>query len=259
MPDAWNPEQYERFAAERSQPFYDLAAMCRPIPGGRVIDLGCGPGGLTAELPTLLRAAEVLGLDSSPAMLAAAAPLERPGVRFVEGDLGPWVDPGAWDIVLANASLQWVPDHAGVLARWQASLRPGGQLAVQMPSNADHPSHVVAAEVAHEEPFASAFPDGVPPDIVAANVLRPEQYAVLLDGLGFAEQHVRLQVYAHRLSSTAEVVEWVKGTALTRFEKVLPPELFAEYIDRYCTRLLAVLGDRSPYFYPFKRILLWAG
>ena len=256
--DAWNPTQYERFAAERSQPFYDLAGLVRPLHGGRLVDLGCGPGSLTVELPALVDAGEVLGIDNSEAMLAAAAPLTTDRTHFGAGDLGTWCEPGAWDAVLANASLQWVPDHAGVLARWQASLRPGGQLGVQMPTNADHPSHVVAAEVASEEPFASAFPDGPPPDVVAANVLRPEQYAQLLDDLGFAEQHVRLQVYPHHLASTGEVVEWVKGTALTRFQRQLPPELFDEYVARYRTRLLEVLGEHEPYFYAFKRILLWA-
>jgi trans-aconitate 2-methyltransferase len=88
-------------------------------------------------------------------------------------------------------------------------------------------------------------------------VLNPEDYAVILDELGFAEQHVRLQVYGHRLPSTTEVVEWVRGTSLTRFASRLPDELFNEYVDRYRRRLVQVLGTHEPYFYPFKRILFW--
>ena len=97
-----------------------------------------------------------------------------------------------------------------------------------------------------------------PPDVVARNVLAPEQYAILLDHLGAAQQHVRLQVYGHLLGSTADVVEWVKGTSLTRIFRALPPALHDDFVDAYRTRLVAELGDRSPYFYPFKRILLWA-
>ena len=89
------------------------------------------------------------------------------------------------------------------------------------------------------------------------NVLRPERYAALLDELGFGRQHVRLQVYGHHHDTTADVVEWVKGTNLTRFQAVLAPDVFAAYVDRYRTRLVEVLGDQRPYFYPFKRILLW--
>ena len=96
---------------------------------------------------------------------------------------------------------------------------------MQIPANADHPSHRVAAEVAASEPFRAAMGGTPPPDQVAVNVLAPEQYAILLDHLGASRQHVRLQVYGHTLARSADVVEWVKGTSLTRFTNVLPADL----------------------------------
>jgi trans-aconitate 2-methyltransferase len=126
-----------------------------------------------------------------------------------------------------------------------------------VPTNADHPSHLLAAEVAATEPFASAFDGPPPPDQVAANVLRPQDYAELFHELGFADQVVRLEVYGHVLDSTAAVVEWVRGTTLTRFFKRLPAELHEPFVDAYRRALLARLGERAPYFYPFKRILMW--
>jgi trans-aconitate 2-methyltransferase len=258
--DSWDPRQYERFAAERSQPFYDLAALVRPlgIDGGRLVDLGCGQGNLTAELPALLGATTVLGIDNSPAMLADSVAFASTSVRFAHGDLAGWCEPGQWDVVFANAALQWVPDHAAVLGRWAESLRPGGQIAVQVPANFDHPAHVLIGELAIEEPYGSGFAGGVVPvDPVATNVLRPEQYAVLLDRLGFTDQTVRLQVYGHRLASSAEVVEWTKGTSLTRIKRALASELYDEFVDEYRRRLVATLGPAEPFFYPFKRILLW--
>ena len=199
----------------------------------------------------------MVGSDSSPAMLAEAQAHARPGLRFAEVDLAGWTSNGDHDLVFANASLQWVPDHQAVLARWWAALRPGGHLAVQVPANSDHPSHRLATEVAACEPFRSAIGD-LPHDQVAANVLAPEQYAILLDHLGAAEQHVRLQVYGHHLDSSADVVEWVKGTNLRRVLNVLPTELHDEFIAEYTHRLVAALGDVRPYFYPFKRIVFWA-
>jgi len=254
----WDPTQYSRFAAERSQPFRDLAELVQDGEVARVVDLGCGSGELTAELAARLGAADVLGVDSSPAMLARAAEHARPGVRFERADIGSWCAPGTRDLVFANASLQWVPAHDAVLGRWWDSLDADGQLAVQVPANADHPSHLTSAEIAGTEPFASAMGGTPPPDPVAANVLAPERYAELLHGLGAIEQHVRLQVYGHVLDSTREVVEWVKGTSLTRFFAVLPPELHQPFLDAYTDRLLDRLGDRAPFFYPFKRILMWA-
>jgi trans-aconitate 2-methyltransferase len=256
MADSWNPEQYERFARERSQPFFDLVALLKPAPGGRLVDLGCGTGSLTAQLPTLLGVTEVLGLDNSRAMLADASANASEAVRFEEADINDFDDPGAWDVVVSNAALHWLPDHPAVLSRWAKALRPGGQIAVQVPSNPEHPSHRCAQEVAHE--MASAFHGPVPADPVALNVLPPDRYAEILDGLGLVDVHVRLQVYGHHLPSTADVVEWTKGTSLTRFKSQLSADDYAELINRYRVRLIDVLGDRRPYFYPFKRVLMAA-
>jgi trans-aconitate 2-methyltransferase len=168
------------------------------------------------------------------------------------------VEDASVDLVFSNAALQWVPDHRRVLTRWTQALRPGGQLGVQVPANANQPSHTVSAALAQTEPFLSAFgTDGPPLDPVREYVLEPEEYARLLHDLGYVEQHVRLQVYAHVLPSSRAVVEWVRGTSLTRFEKRLPPELYAEFLRRYEEDLVAHVGEHSPYFFPFRRILLW--
>lgn len=247
----WDPEQYNRFAAERRLPFDTLLSLVEPVPGGRAVDLGCGPGPLTVDLHRHLAAAETVGIDDSPAMLAEAAACAGDGVSFEHGDLATWDGGGRqWDLVTASASLQWVPDHEGVLARWTAALKPGGQLAVQVPANADHVSHQVIHEVLAD--FGTSIPDPV-----ARNVRKPEQYAELLDELGYEQQHVRLQVFGHHLPSSASVVEWVKGTSLVRVRKVVDEETYERFLAEYTARLLERLGERSPYFYGFKRILFW--
>ena len=260
VPDTWNPTQYRKFGAERARPFDDLLALVEPVPGGRAVDLGCGTGELTARLHEHLGAAETLGLDSSAAMLDKARPLEGGGLRFEQGDIAAFNGgaDGGYDVIFSNAALHWIPHHPALLARLRAALRPGGQLAVQVPANGDHPSHALAFEVAREAPYADALHAAGDPLIEATPVLAPERYAALLDDLGFADQHVRLQVYGHHLASTADVVEWTKGTTLTRYEKALSPDLFAGFVDRYRARVLAALGERSPYFYTFKRLLFRA-
>lgn len=253
----WDPEQYERFADLRARPFWDLAAgLTGPV--ASAVDLGCGTGELTAQLADRLPVASMLGVDSSPAMLERADRLARPGLDFVGGDIARWTSAADVDLVIANASLQWVPDHATVLARWSAALAPGGQLAVQVPYNHDHASHLASVEVAHREPFLSALQGAPPADPVAANVLRPEEYAELLVDLGLPDPTVRLQVYPQVMPSTGAVVEWTKGTSLTRFFAALPDELHEPFVDAYRAELIARVGDRTPYFYAFKRILMWA-
>src|SRR5690606_23062202 len=78
----WNPNQYDRFKAEREQPFFDLAALVQREPGMRVADLGCGDGRLTAWLHGELGASETLGIDSSAEMLAKSEAHRTEGVRF---------------------------------------------------------------------------------------------------------------------------------------------------------------------------------
>jgi trans-aconitate 2-methyltransferase len=200
--------------------------------------------------------AELIGVDSSPAMLAEAAPRAGGALRFERGDLAdPPVDSDL-DVIVSNAALHWVDDHRAVLARWRDRLTASGQVAVQVPSNLDHPAHRLADEVAHAAPFFDALRGDVPPDTVHT-VLRPEEYAELLDQLGFVRQHVRLQVYGHHLPGTSSVVEWVKGTSLNRFRERMDEATFSAFVARYRQRLLEVLGRHEPYFYAFKRILLW--
>jgi trans-aconitate 2-methyltransferase len=255
--DPWDRARYERFATERNAPYFDLLALVRPVPGGRAADLGCGTGALTVELHRRVRAAETLGLDSSVAMLERAAELAGGGLRFARGDIagfGTGGTAGRWDLVFSNAALQWVPDHPRLLERLSASLAAGGQLAVQVPGNHDHVSHLVAAELAAEEPFRGATGgyQRVSP------VETPERYAELLERLGFVEQHVRLQIYPHHLAGPEQVIEWSRGTLLTDYQRRMPAELFERFLAAYRERLLPRLDQRRPYFYPFKRILLWA-
>jgi trans-aconitate 2-methyltransferase len=251
----WDPDQYERFKAERARPFWDLLALVQPCPGGRVVDLGCGTGELTKELHQHVGAAETVGIDGSPAMLERAQRFQGDGLRFELADIATW-EPVPYDVAFSNAALHWLPGHRHLLARLTQAMPIGGQLAVQVPANTDHPSHTVGMEVAREAPFADALANDPPPD-PASRVLAPEAYAEVLDQLGFGEQHVRLQVYAHHLASSADVVEWAKGTALTFFRARLSDDVYELFLERYRRRLLDVIGDHQPYLYTFKRILMW--
>ena len=251
--DTWNPAQYERFQAEREQPFHDLVALVTRRPAGRVVDLGCGTGVLTAALHRALEAAETVGVDSSDAMLERSREIDVPGLRFERGDIGDWAPAAPFDVIFSNAALQWVPDHPALLARLTSMIEPGGELAIQVPANFDHVSHQLAADTARGEPFASAMGQYVR----AFSVMAPEAYATLLHALGFEAQIVRMQVYGHVLESSDAVVEWVRGTLLTDYESRLPVALYQEFLARYRERLHAALGDQRPYFYPFKRILMW--
>jgi trans-aconitate 2-methyltransferase len=254
MVDAWKPAQYEKFRAERARPFLDLLSLIEARPDMRAVDLGCGTGELTRELHERLSCRSTLGVDSSPAMLEQAASRARQGLRFELADLATFGGGHPFELVLSNATVQWVPSHEALFARLHQLLAPGGQLAVQMPANEAHASHRTARAVAQREPFSSWL-SGYARE---SPVLAPEAYARLLHRLGFRRQHVRLQVYPHLLESRGDVVEWVKGTLLTDYERRLSSEQFALFVRAYEEELRTRLPDERPFFYPFKRILLWA-
>jgi trans-aconitate 2-methyltransferase len=249
--DAWDPGQYNRFADERERPFWDLAALLDDVTAPTMVDLGCGDGRLTSELARQVGARSMLGVDNSAAMISQAEGHSDEAIRFEIGDIAQFSSSTPLDIIFSNAALHWVPHHSETLAAWTESLARSGQLAVQVPTNADHVAHRIATELATE------YLDDPPPDAAAVNVLAPEEYAEILDRLGYVRLSVRLEVYVHHLGSASQVVEWMRGSTLTRFKAAMGQSGFDAYVNELRQRVLGQLGDRSPYVYTFKRILMW--
>jgi trans-aconitate 2-methyltransferase len=252
--DSWDPGQYAKFLRERSAPFFDLVDLVEPRPAMRVVDLGCGTGELTRQLHDRLEARETLGLDRSAKMLEKSAAYVTPGLRFERGTVEALAPDAPFDLVFSNAALHFVEGHEALWPRLASFLAPDGQMAVHLPANQDHPTHVTAREVAAERRFAPALGGYVHP----THLLPVEAYANLFHRLGFARQTVKLVVYGHLLESRESVVEWVKGSILTEYESRMAPELYDRFLETYRERLLPRLVDERPYFFTFKRVLMHA-
>lgn len=250
MNTQWNPRQYEKFEKERSEPFYDLMTLIEKKAGMDIVDLGCGTGALTAILHETLQAKNTLGIDSSMEMLSQAKP--QKGLSFVLENVENFNPKKPLDLIFSNACLQWLPDHEKLFKRMTELLAPHGQIAVQVPANGDYFTHILAEKLAQESPFKEKIKEQR-----IHSVLTPEIYSQLLYRLGYRKQVVRLQVYGHVLSSSEGLVEWVKGTFLTFYEKQLSPELYQEYLREYRSRIWECAGEGSPFFLPFKRLLIW--
>jgi trans-aconitate 2-methyltransferase len=244
----WDPRQYGRFAAERGRPFEDLLARVHARSPRRVVDLGCGTGALTALLADRWPAARVEGIDAAPEMIAAAAD-ERVSLRV--GDVADWTPEPDVDVVVSNATLQWVPTHRTLLARWAQALPRDGWLAFQVPGNFGSPSHTALRSLAESAEWASSL----------AGVLRHEgavgtasDYAELLLEAGLAVDAWET-TYVHVLSGLDPVLEWVRGTALRPVMAALPG---AEY-RRFEGQLAERLRDAYPAtphgtLFPFRRV-----
>jgi trans-aconitate 2-methyltransferase len=249
----WNPDQYNKFESERNQPFYDLLKLIHSQEAPHLLDLGCGDGKLTLAAHQKLRANLTLGIDISHEMLAKAQRLQTTNLFFREEDIQNFTSEQKFHIILSNAALQWVPDHQKLLTEFTLLLESGGQLAIQMPLNQNYPSHVLASELAAEEPYRSSIVQQQP----ATHVLEMEDYAVLLDELGFESQIVRTQIYVHYLESTASLVEWLRGSLLTYYQGQLTDELYKSFLAEYRKRVIERLGWSEPFFFPMKRLFIW--
>jgi trans-aconitate 2-methyltransferase len=219
-------------------------------------DLGCGPGNSTEVLAARFPEAEIIGLDSSPGMIAAARK-RLPRLRFEIAALEDWDPLTAPDVILSNAVLQWIPDHAGLLPRLLSKLAPGGTLAVQIPDNLDEPSQQLMREVAARglwaEKLAAAASARTP-------IESPGWYYSLLRPL-CANVNIWRTTYYHPLAGGPDaIVEWFKSTGLRPFLAPLDEREQASYLSAYreaVARAYPALPDGSVLL-PFPRLFIVA-
>ncbi|MDX1509974.1 MAG: methyltransferase domain-containing protein [Nitriliruptorales bacterium] len=251
----WDPDVYLRHADHRLRPGVELLA--RVVVSGdvrTVVDLGCGTGVLVPMLRDRFRNAEVIGVDSSPEMLAAAR-RDLPDGSWVEADVSSWRPDGPVDVVYSNALLQWVDDHETLFPRLLSWLRPGGVLAVQMPRNFGSPSHVAVHELARDPRWADRLEPGIRP----APVADPDWYLRLLAPLA-GVLDVWEVVYQQLLDGEDPVVSWSSGTLLRPLLAELDEDEQDSFLAAYAERMRAAyppLPDgRTPF--PFRRLFIVA-
>ena len=253
---SWSARQYTTFENERTRPVRDLLAAVPEVDARSVVDIGCGPGNSTELLAARYPHATVRGLDSSSDMIEAARK-RLPHVRFDLADIGAWNEPGPFDVILANAVLQWVPNHATLLPALLAKLSPGGSLAVQVPDNLEEPAHRLMREIAASGPWSGKLANAA-----AARVARQNArwYYEQLRPI-CAKVDVWRTTYIHPLAGGAHaVMEWFKGTGLRPFVDPLDAAERAAYLERY----EAAVGDAYPalddgtVLLPFPRLFIVA-
>ncbi|KLK90621.1 trans-aconitate methyltransferase [Microvirga vignae] len=224
----WNAGQYLKFEDERTRPSVDLLRRVPLSDPQHCVDLGCGPGNSTELLIRRFQAAQIRGLDNSPGMLAKAR--ERlPGLTFEEADIATWQPKERFDLIFANAVLQWIPDHPGLLSRLVSFLRNGGFLAVQMPNNLNEPSHRLMEQIAHEGPWATKLTSA---SAAKEKIGSFEDYYAWLQHAGCTVD-IWQTTYVHPLDGADAIVEWFRSTGLKPYLDPLSPEEQAQYLGRY--------------------------
>jgi trans-aconitate methyltransferase len=123
----WNSERYAenaRFVTDLGVP---VLALLAPRPEEHILDLGCGDGVLTKKIAD--RGCKVVGVDSSPALIACAKTL---GLEVIEKNASDLDFDGSFDAVFSNAALHWMKDADAVIGRVAHALRPKGRFVAEM-------------------------------------------------------------------------------------------------------------------------------
>ncbi|NED99577.1 methyltransferase domain-containing protein [Phytoactinopolyspora halotolerans] len=244
----WDPQQYLVYADQRARPFHDLVDRVDAQDPQVVVDLGCGPGGLTAGLADRWRQARVVGVDSSAEMIERARQYERDRVEFVQADLRLWTPAEPVDVLLSNATLQWVPGHLELLARLAPYVAPGGWFAFQIPGNFAEPTHVELRDLAASSPWAERL------DVTWPYAHDPRDYAEALLDAGLAVD-VWETTYHHLLAGPDDVLEWLRGSALRPIVNQLGEADSAAFVEQFRERLhRAYPAGRHGSIMPYRRI-----
>jgi trans-aconitate 2-methyltransferase len=256
---SWDPAQYLRYADERSRPFHELLGRITIDAPRAVVDLGCGPGDLTATLSHRWPSADIIGVDNDERMISAAGAHTTPHVRFVLGDIAAWVPDGV-DAVVANASLQWVPDHRRLLPHWIDGLASGGVLAFQVPANFDDPHHQAIRNLVASPPWC---------DVESLRPLVGQRTHGAAGAIDYASDLIDLPsvasvdawetTYVHVLQGSNPVLEWVKGTALRPVLALLDEEQQSAFCSQLGVELRALFPRRNGgTMFPFRRAFVIA-
>lgn len=253
--DVWDPGLYLKFADERMRAARDLLARVSLRQPRLIYDLGCGPGNGAELLARRYPGAEIIGVDTSEAMLAEARS-RAPNARFVREDIAHWAPEAPPDLIFANAALQFVPDHHELFPRLMRALAPGGALAAQMPMTASESSHALMRMVAAEGPWS--------PRLVPVAKTRPliaafEDYYEWLTPFA-ADVELWMTTYVHAFAGPESIVDWFAGSALQPYMERLSDEERCAFLDRYREGLAEAYPPQSDgkSLMPYPRLFLVA-
>lgn len=254
MTVTWDPQRYVQFGDFRNRPFFDLTARVLANQPGSVVDLGCGPGNLTATLAARWPAAQVLGLDSSAEMISAARETEHPqNLGFSITDVAHWQPEPDTDVVVTNAVLQWLPEHRELLPVWLAALRPGAWFAMQVPGNFGAASHALMRAVAESPAWRDKL-DGVLRHDDAVG--EPADYLEIFLAAGMRADAWET-TYQQVLQGPHPVLDWVRGTGLRPALNALSAADAEAFEQEYSVRLDAAYPQRDfGTVFPFRRIFV---
>jgi len=256
--DGWDATFYRSLEQFRRPPFDYLKSLIRWKPGMTILDLGCGPGDWTCEVHQESSAETTLGVDSSEKMLALAKDCSAPGLSFICQSIEEFWPKQKYDLIMSVAAFMWVKNHVSLLRRFSAALNSGGQIALDLVENSNNPYYKLANDLFKEERYIPYWPAAI---IAGGDIVPEDEYALLLEQLGFTRQYVQTMVHPYYLESWNEVLDFVHATAFVFFKKSFPKAVFDKFEKEYDKRFWRYVRQNqrrfSRPFFTSKRTYIW--
>lgn len=249
----WDPTIYNKFKNVRFLPFFDLSDLIQETSPMKSVDLGCGTGEQTALLSEKFKQATFTGIDSSLEMLEKAKPLSSDHLAFKYQTIEDFTYTAeTWDLVFSNAALQWSDNHLDLFPKLISKLNPGGQFAVQMPSQSENILNKLLYNLADSEPYKTQLNGWNR----KSAVLSLDEYAQLMFDCGLGNLQIAQRIYPIIAKDTDTLYEFIAGSALIPYMERLNEEEQILFTKAFKAEI-ANAFQKLPALYAFKRILLY--
>ena len=222
----------QREMADRLLSFLTPPLTSSPISLTKILDIGCGTGYLTLKLAEQFPSARVEGIDIAPGIIAVAEKLKRSNLSFTVGD-GEEVSGSGYDLVVSNASLQWM-EIGKAFARVASLLKPGGLFVF----TTFGPKTLIELKECGFR--VNEFPD----TIAIEQLLKPNFHNVFLAS----------QVYHEEFPGVKELIYYLKelGAQTADEGATFSPSAFRQYKEKYSTSD-GVTASFEPIYGVFRR------
>jgi trans-aconitate 2-methyltransferase len=249
----WEPQTYLRYSEIRFRAGLDLIARIPKRNYAQIYDLGCGTGHLAHILADTFPGSRVIGLDSSPEMLAEAR-REFPAISWQEADINTWHPPNPPNLIFSNASFQWVPAHEKLFPSLLQSLSADGILAIQMPRHFESPSHLELKDLVKRSQWRNQLQP-----LLLATIPTPETYWRWLSPHA-RDLDIWESIYLQVLDGPDPVVNFMRGTALRPFLSALSPSEGDRFVQAFAERMAAAYPPQpnGQTLFPFRRLFMVA-
>jgi trans-aconitate methyltransferase len=243
----WNPADYAAHSGAQTDWGLELVSRLALRGDERALDVGCGDGKITAALACRLPRGWVLGVDSSCEMIAFARAqhaAEAPGrIAFEPGDARHLRAPDGdlFDLVISNATLHWVDDHAAFLRSAAACLQPGGRLVVSCGGKGNaHDVFLALRATLRDSRWRGFFRRLEAPYFFYDT----EDYKRWLAQAGFTDARIRLTDEKLEFAGSAGLAAWIRTTWMPYTQRV-PADQREQFIGEVVARFEAAHPAQS--------------